>query len=77
MLIPVDSLYARDGTPKRTIFGIWSEQLTSQNIIVSIEQYNTDSSGFDGNLLIVYFLLGIAAVLFIVWIILTIIRIRY
>lgn len=48
------------------------------DITLLIKSYvSDDSEDFDGNMMIVYFLLGVAGVLFIVWIILTIVRIKY
>jgi hypothetical protein len=40
-----------------------------------LEQKSGDDAGYDTNLMIVYFLLGVAGILFIIWIVLTIIRI--
>ncbi|EAR96199.1 RING-H2 zinc finger protein (macronuclear) [Tetrahymena thermophila SB210] len=70
--------YDNSGNPKYTVFGftIINQGSSPSNIIqISISSSSGDIS--NTNLLIIYFLVGIVALLFLIWIILTIIKIRY
>lgn len=59
------------------IFGLYTDQPGKIRLEMSVGDYSTSSSEMDSNLIIVYFLLGVAGVLFIIWIVLTVIRIKY
>ncbi|KAL4459320.1 hypothetical protein ABPG74_017933 [Tetrahymena malaccensis] len=68
--------YDSSGNPKYTVFGFTVTQGIQSNIIqIQISSSSGDIS--NTNLLIIYFLVGIVALLFLIWIILTIIKIRY
>jgi hypothetical protein len=59
------------------IFGLYTDQPGNIRLELSVGDYSTSSGEIDSNLIIVYFLLGVAGVLFIIWIVLTVIRIKY
>lgn len=72
-----EALYFTNGEPRKMIFGLYTDQPGKIRLEMSVGDYSTSSSEMDSNLIIVYFLLGVAGVLFIIWIVLTVIRIKY
>ncbi|KAL4504298.1 hypothetical protein ABPG72_021136 [Tetrahymena utriculariae] len=71
--------YDSSGNPKYTVFGftVATQQGSIQPNIIQIQLSSSSGDISNTNLLIIYFLVGIVALLFLIWITLTIIKIRY